>query len=284
MKTYIFEGIATATSSICHNGGEKNGVVTQLRREKFVNEKGEVVEIPLISGNSIRGKLRDIAAIEHLTSKDDIKQKVEIDMFNILFTGGSLEGAGDEKGIDIKKIKQLRKEIPMLSLLGGSYGNCILPGKIDVGKMIPIAKETAFLIPEKFTKDKNLLSVWELCQVEMYTRKDDKKDEILNEFLNKEEVKESKTQQMMYHIETIAAGTKFYWKVFLRDTTEIETGCFLKILQKWNDLDSRVGGNARVGHGYLKLEILETKEIDSNVAFDNPDFVRFIEKYDEQKS
>ena len=54
MKTYILEGIVTALSSISHNGGEKNGIVTQLRREKFVQPNGKVIEVPVISGNSIR--------------------------------------------------------------------------------------------------------------------------------------------------------------------------------------------------------------------------------------
>ena len=36
MKTFVLEGTCTALSSISHNGGEKNGTIVQLRREKFV--------------------------------------------------------------------------------------------------------------------------------------------------------------------------------------------------------------------------------------------------------
>ena len=35
MRSYIMEGVVTALSSITHNGGERNGTVTQLRREKI---------------------------------------------------------------------------------------------------------------------------------------------------------------------------------------------------------------------------------------------------------
>ena len=70
MKTYIVEAKVTALSSVSHNGGEKNGVVTQLRREKCVQSKGKVAEVPVISGNSSRGIMRDMSAIDILTKKD----------------------------------------------------------------------------------------------------------------------------------------------------------------------------------------------------------------------
>lgn len=278
MKTYVIEGIVTALSSITHNGGQKNGTVTQLRREKFVQRNGKAMEIPIISGNSIRGKLRDIAAIEILTKLNGEKITVDADSFNLLFTGGSLESTG-ETGINVERVRQMRKDMPMLSVLGGSVGNTILPGKVEIGKMIPIAKETLHLIPEAFhaAYTEEPKPIWEYCQLEMYTRKDDMKDENKRAFLSEDA--EPKKSQMMYDTETIAAGTKFYWKVTLKDTTDIETGAFLQTLNTWAEQNSQVGGNGRVGHGALKLEIKETKVIDSDVDFQNSDFVNYIDSY-----
>lgn len=276
MKTYILEGTCTALSSISHNGGERNGTIIQLRREKFVQPNGKVVEIPVISGNSIRGKLRDLAAIEILTRKDGVKVEVDADSFNLLFSGGSLESVG-EKNLDIEKVRQLRKDIPMISVLGCSIGNIILPGKVDVGKMIPICKETLHLIPEKFHGDAEIKTIWEYCQVEMNTRKDDTKDENKREFIKAECLTaELKGGQMMYHTETLVAGTRFYWKVCLRDTSDIETGAFLSTIQSWAGQSSQVGGNGRVGHGRLKVDLSETSVVDSEMEFTNSDFVTYI--------
>jgi CRISPR/Cas system CSM-associated protein Csm3 (group 7 of RAMP superfamily) len=285
MKTFILEGIVTALSSITHNGGEKNGTVTQLRREKFVQKNGKPIEIPVISGNSIRGKLRDISAIEILTKLDGAKIKVDADSFNLLFTGGSLESTGSE-GINIEKVRQMRRDMPMLSVLGGSVGNVILPGKVEIGKLIPIAKETLHLIPEQYHNayTEEPKSIWEYCQLEMYTRKDDSKDEVKKEFLQEVDgKKKANPVQMKYDTETIAAGTKFYWRVVLKDTTEEETGAFLSTLNTWAEQNSQVGGNGRVGHGALKLEIKETKVIDSDLDFQNDDFVKYIDGYKEKK-
>jgi len=283
MKTFVLEGVCTAITSISHNGGERNGTIVQLRREKFVQPKGNVVEIPVISGNSIRGKLRDLAAIDILTKKDGIKVQVDADSFNLLFSGGSLESVG-EKNLDIEKVRQLRKDIPMLSVLGCSIGNVILPGKVDIGKMIPICKETLHLIPEKFHGTEEIKTIWEYCQVEMNTRRDDTKDENKREFIKKEYLTDDlRGGQMMYHIETLVPGTRFYWKVCLRDTTDIETGAFLSILQIWANQSSQVGGNGRVGHGRLKVDLTETYVIDSEIEFTNSDFVTYIDKAKEAK-
>ena len=283
MKTFILEGVCTEISSISHNGGEKNGTIVQLRREKFVQPNGKVVEIPVISGNSIRGKLRDLAAIDILTKKDGIKVQVDADSFNLLFSGGSLESVG-EKNLDIEKVRQLRKDIPMLSVLGCSIGNVILPGKVDIGKMIPICKETLHLIPEKFHGTEEIKTIWEYCQVEMNTRRDDTKDENKREFIKPEFLTaDLRGGQMMYHTETLVAGTRFYWKVCLRDTTDIETGAFLSILQSWANQSSQVGGNGRVGHGRLKVDLTETSVIDSEIEFKNSDFVTYIDKAKEAK-
>lgn len=283
MKTYILEGICTALSSISHNGGERNGTIVQLRREKFVQPKGHVEEIPVISGNSIRGKLRDLAAIDILTKIDGVKVQVDADNFNLLFSGGTLESTGG-KNLDIAKVRKMRKEIPMLSVLGCSIGNVILPGKVDIGKLIPICKETLHLIPEKFHGDEEIKTIWEYCQVEMNTRRDDTKDENKREFIKKEFLTEDlKGGQMMYFTETLVTGTRFYWRICLRDTTDIETGAFLSALQQWSNQSSQVGGNGRVGLGRLKIDITETTVVDSEIDFKNSDFVKYIGMAEEAK-
>ena len=88
---------------------------------------------------------------------------------------------------------------------------------------------------------------------------------------------------MMYHTETLVAGTRFSWKVCLRYTTDIETGAFLSILQSWAAQSSQVGSNGRVGHGRLKVDLTETSVVDSEMKFENSDFVTYIDKATEAK-
>jgi hypothetical protein len=284
MKTYIIEAKVTAKSSISHNGGDQNGTVTQLRREKFVQSKGKVVEVPVISGNSSRGKMRDLVAVDVLTKADETKIQVDLDSHNLLFSGGSLESLGTDKQLDLEKVRKMRADMPGLSVFGCSIGNIILPGKVQVGKMIPICKETAHLIPAKFLEGIELKSSWDLCQLEMYNRTDDTKNEHYREFLTEQaKASEPIKAQMQYHIETIVAGTVFYWKLCLTDTNDLETGAFLNILQKFANTPYVLGGNGRVGLGDIGIEILSTSTIDSSVDFKNDDFVKYIETYQANK-
>lgn len=282
MKTYILEGVVTALSSISHSGGERNGTVIQLRREKFVQMNGETVEIPVVSGNGIRGKLRDISAMQMLTDANGEKVKVDANIFNLLFSGGTLESTGTN-GVDVNKFRKLRKQMPMLSVLGGSIGNVILPGKVEIGKLIPISKETIHLIPTEYRDayGEEPKSIWEYLQLEMYTRKDDVKDENKREYMEAPEENTIKSQ-MKYDYETIAAGTKFYWRICLKDTTDKETGAFLSTLSEWAKQTSQVGGNGRVGHGAVSLNIKETKILKSKVDFQNSNFVKFLDDYNKE--
>jgi len=187
MKTYIMEGVVTALTSICHNGGERNGITTQLRREKFVQPTGKVETVPVVSGNSIRGILRDKGMLYMLQKlgygiTDDNKVVgLPLTAFYFLFSGGSLVSTGDGK-LDIEYFRKMKAAIPLVGLFGGAAGNSILPGKLKIGKLIPICSETKHLIPERFLPEVTE-SIWEYCQTEMYTRRDDEKNDIVRGML-----------------------------------------------------------------------------------------------------
>ncbi len=281
METYVLEGVCTAQSSISHNGGERNGITTQLRREKFVLPNGKVVLIPVISGNSVRGTLRNIAAREALTDKAGEKTQVNADVFNLLFSGGSLESVGD-KNLDIGMVRELKARVPILSVFGASIGNIMLPGKVDIGKMIPICSETLPFISEEYYKGREVKTIWDYCQTEMYVRKDDTKNDNLRPFIKEEDAVEAKGNQMQYNLETFAAGTRFFWRICLKDTTEAETGAFLSTLKAWIDSSSQIGGNARVGHGKLKVELKEKDVINSDLKFENFDFVKYTKSAEKE--
>ena len=166
MKTYFLKGTVTALSSISHNGGESFGIDSLLRREKFVQPDGSVEEVPVISGNGVRGSLRDRGMLHMCRllgyGTDEQVGRIRgltIGAFHFLFSGGSLSADGG-KTINIERARELRGLIPLVSIFGGAMGNQIMPGKLDMGKMIPICAETAHLLPEQFAPEKPT-SIWE---------------------------------------------------------------------------------------------------------------------------
>lgn len=278
MRTYILEGVVTALSSICHNGGERNGTITQLRREKFIQPNGRVERIPVISGNAIRGILRDkgmfrmLKQLEYGVNEETGEVTgLPLQAFYFLFSGGALVSTGKE-GLDIQYFRDMRATVPLIGIFGGAAGNTIMPGKLKVGKLIPIASETTHLIPDRFCP-KEVDSIWEYCQTEMYTRRDDEKNDKVRGLLAEksetgqslEEVKKkSGPQQMKYDVETIAAGTKFYWKITLEDVSDIEFEAFLSTILEFSK-QPNIGGKSAVGHGEISIKLDNWIEVDSRV-------------------
>lgn len=277
MESYIFEGVITALSSIAHSGGQSFGINTQLRREKFVQPDGSVEEIPVLSGNGLRGMLRDRGMLHMcralgygVSDQAGMVQGLSLPAFHFLFSGGTLTSAGG-RGLDIGLARQLRTLIPLVGVFGGAVGNQILPGRLKVGKAIPICAETAHLLPDRYTA--GAASIWDYLQEEMYTRKDDERNEHLRRLMPPQTLQlldakraagkernergdadpdAGEHQQMMYYVETFAAGTRFFWELILDDPTEIEFEALIATLLEWSKLPY-VGGKSNVGLGKVAV-------------------------------
>ncbi len=313
METYVFEGVMTALTSIAHSGGQSFGISTKLRREKFVQPDGSVEEVPVLSGNGLRGLLRDRGMLHMCRvlgyGVDDEKGEVHglsLPAFYFLFSGGTLTG-DTGKGLDIIQARQLRNLIPLVGVFGGALGNMILPGRLKVGKAIPICQETAHLLPDRYAAGAS--SIWEYLQEEMYTRKDDERNEHLRQLMapqtlqimdakravSKERNERGEAdpevgehQQMMYYVETFAAGTRFYWELILDDPTEIEFEAFITALVEWSK-QPYVGGKSAVGLGKVAVSFDKWMKIEprldmtaASAAVDMPLGVKYLAHLREQ--
>lgn len=291
MQTLVFEGTMTALTSISHIG-DSHGVNSKLRREKVIQPDGSVEEVPIISGNALRGILRDRGMLHMLKQLgygiNEQTQEVKglsLPAFYFLFSGGALtKDAG--RGIDVDEARKWRELIPLVALFGGAMGNQIMPGKSKIGKAIPICSETAHLLPPRFIENK-VESVWELCQEEAYTRRDDEKNENLRQLIapevrglleaeatakrqkaskgNDVEGETGQKQQMRYYVETLAAGSRLYWEISLDDVTDLEREAFFVTLVEFSRFPY-IGGKSGVGHGKVSIKFDNWIEIDSRIA------------------
>lgn len=292
MHTYIFEGVMTALTSISHIG-DTFGINAKLRREKIVQPDGSVQEVPIISGNAIRGILRDRGMLHMLKCLgygiDETTGEVQglsLAAFYFLFSGGALTKAGGNAGLDIDEARRWRNLIPLVALFGGAMGNQIMPGKLKCGKAIPICKETLHLLPERFITGQEL-SIWDMLQEEAYTRRDDEKNENLRKLIapevqallegvvtekhkkagTKDDIagETGQSQQMRYYIETISAGTRLFWDMTLDDVTDLEFDAMCVALSEFGRFPY-IGGKSGVGHGKVSIVFDKWIEINPRLA------------------
>lgn len=249
MTILKWEGIATAASSIIH-GSQVLGTVTYLRREKFLLPSGIIEEVPVISGNSWRGLLRDVAA--DIWWQRVGKPKLTLPVMHALWSGGALAKVSGPT-LAGSRLASLRKAVPVIGIFGTAGGGRIIDGCLQVGKMIPITLETAHLIPEYIIKDIPLKSMWDLTQVEYYS----KVPSIHKGFEDVEEItKENQMDPMRFGAETFIAGTQFYTWCALSWPTKEELGFFREVLSSYLE-NPRIGGMGRAGHGRLKLDLFK---------------------------
>lgn len=290
VKTLEFEGVVTALSSISHIG-KTHGTHSKLRREKIVQPDKTVEEVPIISGNSMRGILRDRGMLHMLRSlgygvneETGEVRGLSLAAFYFLFSGGSLTGDAS-RGLNIKEARRWRDVIPLVSIFGGAMGSRIMPGKVKIDKMVPICKETIHTLPQRFQEQKTI-SIWEMLQEESYTRSDDEKNEKLRKLIKPDVQKlleakavdeqerrgtvddvrdDEQKQQMRYHVETIAAGTELFWSITLDDVTDLEFEAFCAALAAFSRFPY-IGGKSGVGHGKVSIEFDSWMEINPRIA------------------
>jgi hypothetical protein len=227
-----------ALSPISHNGDEVLSTVSPFRRQK-VDYAGNIIDIPVLSGNGFRGNWRRIGA-KHLLDNLGI-EKVSPDLYHMLFAGGALTGSTEDEQVTYKK--EIRRLMPFLSVFGSAMGSFMLSGKLSSGFGYVISEET-----EQFTGIKSNRTIYEFLSTEFYTRREDYEAD------RGDEIPE-KTVQMKYETEVLIAGTEIMQTVILKSCTDIEIGCFMNILQQWQKEGAIIGGVARAGHGRVDFDI-----------------------------
>lgn len=208
--------------------------------------------VPVITGNSIRGQLRDSMAahlLDTISSNSLLGAKVSKDVFNILFSGGNINGAMKD---DIEKAKNIRKHFPLVSLMGGGLGDMIMAGKLICGFAYPVCTET-----EAITGIDSDISWHNLIDEIEFTRTDDgKNDRLADYMLDAGEEKTAKAStQMRYSVQYMAAGTEFVQDfIFLDGVTDLEFGAFFAGIFKWFQVP-RLGGMSAKGFGLFDANI-----------------------------
>lgn len=234
--------------------------------------------VPVITGNSVRGQLRDSMAAHLLDTMGDgslLGVKVSKDVFNILFSGGNINGAMKD---DVEKAKNVRAHFPLVSLMGGGLGDMIMAGKLICSFAYPVCKET-----ESITSIESGISWHSLIDEMEFTRTDDGKNDQLAAYMQDtgEEKTAKSSTQMRYSVQYMAAGTEFVQDfIFLDGVTDLELGAFYAGLRQWFKVP-RLGGMAAKGFGLFDAELVgqELSVKNGTVAIGAPG--KLIEKYED---
>lgn len=252
----------TAKSSIAH-GGETRGTITLLRREMVVTGPGQSLQIPIISGNSLRGRLRRIGE-ELLRDELGYEGSLSPAAAHALRGGGALAKVNGEP-LSGNRLQQVRTLVPLIGIFGAAAGGCIIDGALSVGKVVPHLAETAHI-----TGVQSTASAFQAVQLESYTRLDDSDHHDFAQVLPaaalqlaedgtpgispdaRSESHPAGSRQMLFQVETFPAGTQFSTWLQLRRPTAVEASFMADVLHEYQRHGS-LGGRAAIGHGMVDV-------------------------------
>lgn len=259
------ETIYTLQQPLSHIG-ESESTVSFLNTIRIA-VNGEVEEVFALTGNSIRGILRDCAA-RHLLDK--LGAKVGKKEFNILFSGGNISGS---LSTDIDQAKKYRNLLPIVSLFGAGVGNQILAGKMTQGFALPVCLETKEIIPDTGFINGDLKNIsWKnLTGTINFTRFDDSKNVNYQGYIqgdNDNTDKDSASTQMRYEVEYLVPGSQLYHIINLCADTEIELGVFVAALEEFSQ-SPVLGGMGGKGFGLCEAELIADGEFFAKIENGN---------------
>jgi hypothetical protein len=232
-----WRGTITLLSPLSHNDDVTLGTDAKFRRLTMLVD-GRPEKVPVYSGNACRGILRRLAARDYLDRLGI--EKVPDALYYCLFCGGALQKGSTQDKLDIGGKRKLREMVPFLSLFGTAYANQIMPGKLNVGMAVPVARETA-----AFTGRECALSVWDMLTEVFYTRRDDLEDKA-------ERGDDDQATQMKYSVECLTPGTVLVHEFVVEDGSEIELSCFGHLMRLF-EANPILGGRSAIGHGKVQL-------------------------------
>lgn len=258
MTIHRWEGTATAVSSIVH-GGDALGTITYLRREAFLTPQGRL-NIPVLSGNGLRGILRDIGA--RLTWEALGEPDLPLPVLHALWSGGALVKA-KSKPLTGQRLADLRRMVPHVGVFGAAGGGRILDSILDVGKMVPLCAETAHLIPAHLNTPGPYPPMHDLLQIERYSTLPGLEQPATTVTAtpgtgdqDPADLADPSTSEglMRYGAETFVVGSRFHTWFALRHPTAQELGFFTDVLTTYLAAP-HIGGKSARGHGRLSLDL-----------------------------
>lgn len=265
-------GTWTLLSSMVHGGDETLGTTRLFRTKGWVHE-GRRIQLPVISGNAIRGIWRRMSARAFLDAYMAAGgEPISLSAFYYLTSGGALTKGSASGALDIMGEVDLRKTIPFVGLFGGAGLGKIQEGKLYVDEGIPVCRETvgrlALVWPDVREAETAGMSIRELSEVHGYSRQDDAKNAWWRTYIEdsdrraleahigqrqESDVAEDagSPQQMRYENVELVAGTVIFHRWGFRwPPTRDEVAGLGAGLLRWAERP-QVGGRNAVGHGNL---------------------------------
>lgn len=230
-----------------HHGAGSSGNTALLRTQEVVQPDGTSVQVPFVSGNSIRHGLRDALAwhlVNTVGVEDGTLTKAEVDL---LWSGGAVTATGARTNLELRR--QVDGLLASLGLLGFAAQSDIHAGVLRASDLILVAQENAWRLPDELAQSPHAgKRAGAYRSSEFGTRHDVDSTPVARLVEMTSEV--VGTTQMIYDHATLKAGSKLHGELSLDPAaTSAHRTALYAALALWVQ-DGTVQLGARGSHGW----------------------------------
>ena len=257
VKSCRIHCISETLSPLTHMMGTA-GNEAIINREQ-VYSRGKVRDVPVLSGNAIRHRMIREPGALYLAKACDLMGKITVDQANYLLYGGSLTDSSTTE--NLARIAEMQELLPLIRLLGGSLRNQVIGGSLFVLRGILVCEENREQITKQLPEgialpSEALRSAEDFVAQYQYTRGDARRRHDSPQIIELPESSvEDKTNLMIYTGQKVIPGALWYHGFVLQNISPLEIGALLHAMQQWESLGATIGGQARIGHGQLKMSV-----------------------------
>lgn len=134
-------------SPLAHGADVSGSNVVGFRREaRFDPLTGRSVDLPFVSGNSIRGLWRDLLAYDLCALTGVAPAELDREVGNAIFAGGAIDAGATMGAVDVGVRRAVRDLSPAWALLGGVVHNELMEGRLLVSDAVLVCRESAWLV------------------------------------------------------------------------------------------------------------------------------------------
>jgi hypothetical protein len=235
-------------SPLHHGSDENTGVDNTFRRAKHVHPEKGAIELPVVSGNTIRHTLR-AALSTHLLQAVGLyeEDEVPLNVYYVLYSGGALKKGASTRFVEIATRRDVRDMLPHVSLLGTALKGGMMEGKLQIGHAVPYTERSQPLLYPSVDQEPGLSTHHEALDWYYQTRSKDGEKEEQAEQVDAD----GDPHQMKYQYEVLAPGTPLHHWTAIDTDTQREHDAWAKAHQLLHDNATTLGGKEGVGFGQV---------------------------------
>lgn len=211
-------------------------------------------KVPVLSGNAIRHRMIRAPGADYIVDTCGLNGHLSRDVLNLLYHGGLKREKG--KSPSLSRIAEMHQLFPLLRLLGACFPEAIVSGELIAYRAMLACRENQSRInaiaPEGWQFDGNLAPANSFVERWQYVR-GVMKHSMAHSATDKTDVDDS--TMMPFAGTCVIPGAVWVHGFSMSKCSQIEFGCLLHSLQKWDADGATIGGQSSRGHGVLGLSM-----------------------------